>query len=695
MVNNTRGMRLLTVLLVLSLIVGFTSFGSALAADTDQIEVQLNGEKIALFTRSDLSNTQNFNIKEQLYSTIDTMPRKLKYATKGVLLKDILNAALANQPQSIDDINRMEVNAIDDWSKVLDKSILDEERYYYPLLDEGVETGKEKREPIIALESINKPDFTLMDDVKGLRLFVGQQDVNQTTSMYLGKYIATINLIIEDSSGEDGQPDQITLSWTDNPQTTQTAAWRTSSDMTTGTVQYMKQIDFDADFSGAQEKEAVCSPLSTGFNHFEVTMDSLLPNTAYAYRVGTEGHWSEPASFTTAAVTDHFSFMYMGDVQNGHDQWGKLLHKAYTNYPELKFTMLGGDLVDDGESSQEWALFFNAAAGVFDHMPLMPALGNHDNTVSELYFKSFALPTNGPANLAEHHYSFDYGNAHFVVLDSNRMGDDSESKNWLDQDLKNSSKEWKFVMFHHPPYPAKHDNHAEPIRDNWVPILERNDVDLALVAHQHVYMRTYPMYEGQIKQNPQDGITYLMGNSGSKFYSSFDEHDYIAKIKTNISSYQIIDIDGDVLTLTSKDFDGHIIDQYTIDKGENSSYSFSINSVKLLDKSNQEVTTVSKQGGYRIQAKINNYCPQVQDALVMTQIRYGKDATESGGGEVLESVSLQTSVPRVGADMYADFSLPDISAGNKVYVDVFVWDGMNNQRPLATPYQKLSFNIVP
>jgi hypothetical protein len=36
----------------------------------------------------------------------------------------------------------------------------------------------------------------------------------------------------------------------------------------------------------------------------------------------------------------------------------------------------------------------------------------------------FAAKQNGPAGLNERNYLFDYGNAHFIVMDSNRMGNE-------------------------------------------------------------------------------------------------------------------------------------------------------------------------------------------------------------------------------------------------------------------------------
>ena len=85
----------------------------------------------------------------------------------------------------------------------------------------------------------------------------------------------------------------------------------------------------------------------------------------------------------------------------------------------------------------------------------------------------------------------------------------------------NSKQTWKFALFHHPAYPASPDYKGidQSIIANWVPILEQNRVDMVFVGHQHQYMRTHPVFQGEIQSDPgRYGIIYVMGNAGSKTY---------------------------------------------------------------------------------------------------------------------------------------------------------------------------------
>ncbi|TEB14137.1 Serine/threonine-protein kinase PknD [Pelotomaculum sp. FP] len=361
------------------------------------------------------------------------------------------------------------------------------------------------------------------------------------------------------------------LTWSGDPKTSQTITWLMPSTCATAKVQYLKSADYTGSFAAVQEAEATGRAFGASgeYNLFSVNLTGLSPGTQYAYRVGVGEDWGQVHRFTTAQDTDRFSFLYLGDVHAGYStgwdsQWDALLQSAYFNYPDLKFSLQGGDLTDE-DSETEYRQFLGAATGIFSRIPFMPAMGNHDGP---FYLDFFTLPENGPGSLKERFYSFDYGNAHFAVLDSSSNGVAAAAE-WLRQDLQNSHSRWKFVVFHHPAYYNYNDGKTtiyDAIKENWVPIFEENGVDMAFVGHQHVYMRTYPMYQGMIKDNPADGIVYVMGVSGSKLYGAGSGYDYVAKELASVSNYQVINIDGDTLTLIAKDASGQVIDSYTLMK---------------------------------------------------------------------------------------------------------------------------------
>ncbi len=367
-----------------------------------------------------------------------------------------------------------------------------------------------------------------------------------------------------------GLPDQIILSWTGDPEQTQTISWRTGGDTTQDEVEYQPAASFTGSFAGARSITATGNYLYSGSYHFEATLQGLSPGTSYEYRVGREGAWSQPASFTTDGKDGSFSFLYMGDVQEGYGEWGDLLKVAAKENPGPKFALLGGDLVNDSTQDQ-WQQFFAAATPLFSQIPLLPAAGNHDESHNgaTLFWDSFAVPQNGPQGL-KGFYSFDYGNCHIAVLDSNLLAapgttDYSTISAWLEKDLNSSGKTWKFLVFHYPPYQAFPDDQAANLKANWVPLFEQCNVDAVFDGHEQLYMRTRPMMDGKIQADGH-GIVYIMGNGGTKYNSCGPAYDYIATEMADLSSFEVITISGDTFALTAKDANGNVIDSYTFQK---------------------------------------------------------------------------------------------------------------------------------
>ncbi len=195
-----------------------------------------------------------------------------------------------------------------------------------------------------------------------------------------------------------------------------------------------------------------------------VVVDGLEPDTVYWYSAGdgTDAGWSTWQTVKTGPDrARNVQFLYLGDAQTGLEGWGRLLKAAYRRHPRADFVVLAGDLVDRGNERTNWDHFFLRAAGVFDRMPLMPCVGNHEylDMGPRLYRAFFELPHNGPDGIdPDLVYHFECGDAFVAVLDSTlAVSDPSQAKRqaeWLDQVLKQTRATWKFVVFHHPVYPS-------------------------------------------------------------------------------------------------------------------------------------------------------------------------------------------------------------------------------------------------
>lgn len=376
------------------------------------------------------------------------------------------------------------------------------------------------------------------------------------------------------------KPDHVVLTWSDDPRTTQTVQWRTNTSVGTGAVSYVEKAHYatvnPAPFKTAS---AVTKALETpdvvndpAVHWHTATLTGLEPGTTYVYAVGdgSDGGWSELREFTTApAGAVPFSFVYMGDAQNGLERWGSLIQNAYRHRPDAAFYVMAGDLVNRGNHRNEWDTLFQMAKGVYDRRPVVPALGNHEyqhGQEPELYLEHFTLPVNGPDSLAaEKAYAIRYSNALFVVLDSNLPA--REQTEWLEEQLAGTDATWKFVVYHHPAYSSSPSRNNPEIRKLWGALFDKYHVDLALQGHDHAYLRTYPMKDEKRAESPADGTIYIVSVSGTKYYDQ-GEFDYTEFGMKRVSTYQALDIQihGDRLVYRSYDIDGHLRDEFVIEK---------------------------------------------------------------------------------------------------------------------------------
>ncbi len=372
------------------------------------------------------------------------------------------------------------------------------------------------------------------------------------------------------------EPDQVILTWSGDPQTTQAINWRTAPSVTAGAVEFRRADApdaaprrVDATYKAIEDRLLKNDPT---VHRWTAEISGLEPATRYAYRVGTGaadtwGEWTEFATAPSNAVD--FSFIYLGDPQKGLDEWGKLVEHSYERFPKSAFYVVAGDLVNDGNWRNEWDEFFAGSTSVFQRVPVVPCLGNHDvddNMEAALYLESFALPASGPSTIGpERAFSFAYGNALFVVLDSNLSIDDQSA--WLEEQLAQSAATWKFAIYHHPAYPSAPHRQNEDVRDLWGALFDKYHVDIALQGHDHAYMRTYPMRAGTRADSVKEGTYYVVSVSGTKFYEQV-EHDYAEVAFPNVMTYQTIDIatNPDRLTYRAYDTDGNLKDEVTIEK---------------------------------------------------------------------------------------------------------------------------------
>lgn len=384
-------------------------------------------------------------------------------------------------------------------------------------------------------------------------------------------------------------PKHVTLTWTADPQTTQTITWKTAAGESDGQIEYA-EADGAGEFPEIIVKIAAQSELlSTEAGDMmihTVTLNRLKPGVRYVYRLGSGDNWSRLYSFTTAAAgISAFKFLVFGDSQSvQYDTWRTVIEQAYTTNADAAFLTVVGDLVDVGQDYSQWEGWFDAAAGVIDTIAVMPLTGNHENytpvwgerSLPKLFAAQFKLPDNGPEGLKGLVYSFDYGNAHFTVLDSQEREEArfipnmlEKQQAWLDADLAATAKMWKIVFFHKPPYHSVSGRGNDTVREAFVPILDKHHVDVVFNGHDHIYARTYPLFSDKIVDSSVKGTIYVTtGRSGTKAHQDAlpnDMHDFFYN-PNDEPNYLTVEILSDCLTVKAFKHSGVLIDCWRIDK---------------------------------------------------------------------------------------------------------------------------------
>lgn len=257
-----------------------------------------------------------------------------------------------------------------------------------------------------------------------------------------------------------------------------------------------------------------------------VRINGLMAGTKYFYRVGSTVQTIQGGTgnfFTTAPAADSAGkvriavFGDCGRDENGN-RTGSL--NAYLNHvggnPASLMLLLGDNAYQKGTDAEYQSQFFAPySRTILKNHIVFPTPGNHDYYSSTkasrtgAYYQNFTMPTagecGGVASGTEAYYSYNWGNIHFISMDSYGTESPDNSRlydtlgtqvTWMKKDLAANTKPWVIVYWHHPPYTmGSHNSDSEAelvkIRQKFIRILERYGVDLVLNGHSHDYERSY------------------------------------------------------------------------------------------------------------------------------------------------------------------------------------------------------------
>ena len=374
--------------------------------------------------------------------------------------------------------------------------------------------------------------------------------------------------------------------------TSRTIMWQSDSSEADAVIEYRLVGDEHAQTIGATDK-AFTDDGSTTYIH-EATLIGLAPNTKYEYRVGYgTDRRSDWYSLETAGGNVYDVLIYPDSQSADYSQWEEIVKSSALHNPRTALYISMGDLVDNGEQAYQWRTWLNSIKPLSANVPLATTLGNHEMYTLDwkmrepyAYLNYFAVPPNGNETFNRRYYSFDFGDVHYVVLDTMLYESNHEDNHdthhpdlydvqvqWLRQDLAANTKKWTVVLMHRDPfqYAFNRPGASRDVGFNeegvlFMPIFDEFNVDLVLSAHLHSYRN-----RGHVRNFERDasGPLYILtGIAGDARRPNWKEHPldvYVAPDRDK-NNYMTMTVTPNKLIVKAFLPDGTQLDESVIEK---------------------------------------------------------------------------------------------------------------------------------
>lgn len=388
---------------------------------------------------------------------------------------------------------------------------------------------------------------------------------------------------------------------------------------------------------------------------YRAELAGLAPGGTFEYRVRKGGEVVFSAGARAPKAADQaYRFAVFGDCGAGTPEEKAIADQAFRARPD--FVMIPGDIIYDrgrvAEYREQFWPVYNAdepspsrGAPLLRSTLFVAAPGNHDTDLRDpekmggnlAYYYYWDQPLNGPigreggpfvqslASMPEAfrkglvraageayprmaNFSFDYGNAHWTVIDSNPYVDwtDSALKEWVAKDLAAArGATWRFVAFHHPGFNSAREHFEQQQMRLLAPLFEAGKADIVFSGHVHNYQRSYPLrfapdrgsipllgrdgktsrgrlangrwfldksFDGRSDTTPEGVIYVVTGAGGQHLYNPEQQDDrdswqgFTDKFVSKVHSLTVADVKGTTLTVRQVSAGGEELDRFVVTK---------------------------------------------------------------------------------------------------------------------------------
>ena len=351
----------------------------------------------------------------------------------------------------------------------------------------------------------------------------------------------------------DATPEQIHLTWGDDPASTVWVSWATSAQAVN------PRVSLKTPAGSARTVLAVQRSYTDGLNGqtvftYHAMLTALQPDAAYAYSVSADNDRKRARPFESTFRTAPrgrapFRWTSYGDLATPNTDWtlsspqSACAVKAVERFEPL-FHLLNGDLcyanLNPSAQPAVWADFGRNVQPSASTRPWMPCPGNHEIEFGngpqgfDSYLTRYSLPHNG-TSFQGLWYRFRVGSALFISLSAddvvyqdsgafvggpaplvpaastglqtlvagtslyNHGYSGGAQTRWLEATLRAAADDlaidWIIVQMHQDALSSsKYGNGSDKgIRQAWLPLFDRYGVDLVLCGHDHDYERSWPV----------------------------------------------------------------------------------------------------------------------------------------------------------------------------------------------------------